>query len=89
MAPMQACRIQSKVVCSIPIYHNLDDLNMPRFFNNLKNFTEVATLAASGEFFVKALMLYTSKSLYNLQEYFRLPPKFVNIMKNVCKIAIS
>ena len=32
-------------------YQNLETRNMPRFLLTLKNFTKVATLAASGGFF--------------------------------------
>ena len=39
----------------------------------LKNFTEVATLAASGGF------------LYDLHEYFRFSSQLFNIMKKLCK----
>ena len=45
-------------------HDNLEKRNMPRFFQTLKNFTEVATLAASGGFF--SLTFFHLFNIYDL-----------------------
>ena len=59
---------------------------MPRFFPTLKNFTKIATFAASGGFLkYQTSMLYIPKPLYGLQECFKFSPKKKLHKKNVCK----
>ena len=36
-----------------------------------------------------AYMLHTPKSLYDLHEYFRFSPQFFNIIKKLCKSAMT
>ena len=55
------------------------------------NWTKVASLAVSGEFFSQCLsnMLYILRSLYELSEFFWFSPKNFTVKKTFCKTALS
>ena len=69
---------------------NLDESSMPRFFSTLKKFTKVATLPASGGF-KKILSVHVdhTKIFNDLHKYFRFSPQLFNIMKKLCKRAMT
>ena len=69
---------------------NLDDGNMPRFVQHRRILPKLQLWLLLVDFFkYYAHMLYIPKFLYELHKYFRFPHQLFNIMKKLCKRAMT